>query len=136
MFLIDTNVWMEKLLEQKRAIEVEQLRKYIPSSQLAISDFAFHSIGIILIDRRKENLFQLFIDDSFVVGSVSILSLNEIDLKHIIDTRISSLDFDDRYQFLVKEKFGLDLVTFDSDYKKSGIKVLSPVEAVRKFLKS
>ncbi len=48
MFLVDTNIWLELLLEQERAGEVRRFLDALPSDQLAISHFSLHSIGVIL----------------------------------------------------------------------------------------
>lgn len=42
MYLIDTNIWLERLLEQERAEEVGQLLEQLLSDELLITDFAFH----------------------------------------------------------------------------------------------
>ena len=47
MYLVDTNIWLERLLEQDRSGEVRQFLDRIPTDQLLITDFSFHSIGII-----------------------------------------------------------------------------------------
>ena len=43
MYLVDTNIWLERLLEQARAEEVGRFLAQIPSDQLFITDFSFHS---------------------------------------------------------------------------------------------
>lgn len=48
MYLVDTNIWLERLLDQARSEEVGQFLAHIPSEQIFISDFAFHSIGVVL----------------------------------------------------------------------------------------
>ena len=48
MYLIDTNVLLELLLEQEEADQAEQFLRAIPGQQLYISEFALYSIGIIL----------------------------------------------------------------------------------------
>jgi len=48
MFLIDTNVWLELLLQQDRAGEVSSFFQAVDATSLAITDFTLYSIGIIL----------------------------------------------------------------------------------------
>lgn len=48
MYLLDTNVWLERLLDQERSNEVGQFLDRVSSEQLFITDFAFHSIGVVL----------------------------------------------------------------------------------------
>ena len=47
-FLVDTNIWLELLLSQERAQEVQQLLEEREGKEFAITDFALHSIGIAL----------------------------------------------------------------------------------------
>jgi len=48
MLLIDTNVWLELLLDQEKAEQVQSLFQQIDSSLMAISEFSLYSISLIL----------------------------------------------------------------------------------------
>ncbi len=48
MYLLDTNIWLERMLEQARSEEVERLLDQVSSDQLLITDFSLHSVGVIL----------------------------------------------------------------------------------------
>ena len=43
MYLVDTNVWLERLLDQERSDEVGEFLKQRPSDNLFITDFALPS---------------------------------------------------------------------------------------------
>jgi predicted nucleic acid-binding protein len=61
MYLVDTNIWLERLLEQERWEEVRDFLDAFPSDYFSITDFAFHSIGIALCKlKKKEKLLQNF----------------------------------------------------------------------------
>lgn len=60
MYLVDTNVWLERLLGQDESDEVGQFLDQISSDRLFITDFAFHSICVILT--RLERRYWLRID--------------------------------------------------------------------------
>lgn len=53
MYLVDTNVWLERFLDQLLADEVKAFLDQTPSHQIYITDFALHSIGIILCGSNK-----------------------------------------------------------------------------------
>lgn len=135
-FLLDTNIWLERLLDQERAKDVKNLLDVIPTENLFISDFTLHSIGVILFRLNKASAFHEFIDDLFGRGNLKILSLSPFDQVDLIELKAKqSLDFDDAYQLQVASKFELTLITFDSDFKKSKIKIATPSEIVKMLKK-
>jgi len=52
-YLVDTNVWLERLLGQKQSQVVHQFLRLFPVSELFVSDFSIHSIGVILLRYHK-----------------------------------------------------------------------------------
>lgn len=59
MFLLDTNIFLEILLQQeKRAVSKAFIQKHL--EHIYISDFSLHSIGVITFRQHKSSLFQLF----------------------------------------------------------------------------
>ncbi len=43
MYLLDTNIWLERLLDQAHAEDVGRLLNRLPTEQMLISDFTLHS---------------------------------------------------------------------------------------------
>jgi hypothetical protein len=60
MYLIDTNIWLERLLDQKKSDEVGIFLDRMPSNQLFITDFSFHSIGVVMGRLNRMNAFLNF----------------------------------------------------------------------------
>lgn len=61
MYLVDTNVWLERLLNQDKADDVRRFLEFISPRELYITDFSFHSIGVVLTRfARVENLSRLY----------------------------------------------------------------------------
>ncbi len=69
-YLLDTNVWLERLLDQDRADEVKQLLETSPSDCLLITDFSFHSIGLILLRLGSPEALLTFTSDLFTDNAV------------------------------------------------------------------
>jgi len=135
-FLVDTNVWLERLLEQEQSELVKEFLEIVPSENLSISDFSLHSIGVILTRLERLNILDKFIHDLFSNGDVSCLSLEPVENINVSNyIKEKKLDFDDSYQFVISKKFDIQIVTFDKDFRKSGIKTLTPKEAIEKFKK-
>jgi hypothetical protein len=64
MFLVDTNVWLERLLDQDRTAEVGDFLDRFPSGRLFMTDFALHSIfkpfkNSISASTMLSSMFQL-----------------------------------------------------------------------------
>lgn len=132
-YLVDTNVWLERLLDQEKSVIASRFFDLIPTEELFVSDFSIHSIGVILSRLKKFDVFEKFIDDLFVNGQLEQLSLDTVDLLDVI-TNIQKykLDFDDAYQFSVAQKYDLTLITFDKNFNAKGIKKNTPDEIVGK----
>jgi len=120
MYLVDSNVWLERLLDQERANEVGQFLDIVPADQLQLTDFAFHSIAVILCRLRKQNDLTRFVQDVFADGAVAVRGLNPTETTEILAIMAAhSLDFDDAYQYGVAEKYDLTIVSFDSDFNRT-----------------
>ena len=129
MYLLDTNVWLERLLAQAKSDEVGKFLDRVPSNELFLTDFAFHSICIILLRLKKETALRDFVQDLFVDGEVTTISLTPDETLHLLDEMNNfSLDFDDAYQYVAAEKYGLVLVSFDSDLDRTALGKKTPGE--------
>lgn len=116
--LVDTNVFLELLLEQAKAKEARDFLKKINEHQLFVSNYALHSIGLILLRRKQAEMFRQFLSDAETGMTMVSLALEE--LKEVLDAAANfDLDFDDVYQYVTAEKFGLAIVSFDSDFDRT-----------------
>ena len=109
MYLVDTNIWLERLLEQERADEVGAFLDVVPASELWMTDFAFHSIGVIVTKLGKTEVLSAFVQDVLADGNARLIHLEPGDTGRIIAaiTRFD-LDFDDAYQYTAAEKYDLE----------------------------
>jgi uncharacterized protein len=131
-YLVDTNVWLELLLDQEKSSISSTFFDLIPVNKLLVSDFSIHSIGVILSRLKKLDVFEKFIDDLFVYGQLEQLSLDPIDLLDVAkNMQEYQLDFDDSYQFSIAQKYDLILITFDKDFNILGLKKNSPEEIIK-----
>jgi hypothetical protein len=132
-YLVDTNVWLERLLDQEKSLVASKFLDLIPTDSLFVSDFSIHSIGVILSKLKKSDIFKKFINDLFINGQIELLSLDSSDLLDVIDNiQKYKLDFDDSYQFSVAQKYDLTIVTFDKDFNIKGSKKKTPDDIVGK----
>jgi predicted nucleic acid-binding protein len=129
LYLLDTNIFLELLLDQDESGSVRALLSTKSPEDLGISDLALHSIGIILYQKNAAHLFSVFIEDLFGRGGITIFTLGSEDMKRLEHVSLSfKLDFDDAYQYVVAEKFDLALVSFDTDFDRTDRKRIIPAD--------
>jgi len=129
--LIDTNIFLEIILDQNKAIEARSLLKSATGQELFMSDFSLHSIGVFLVRRRQVKAFRDFLSDVIFGLGVNVKRLNEGDMSSGSDVvERFGLDFDDAYQYVSAQKFDLVLVSFDSDFDKTDQGKMVPSEVL------
>ncbi|NJE05700.1 PIN domain-containing protein [Thermococcus sp. M36] len=132
MYLVDTNVFLEILLDQENADNAERFLRETPPSELAVSDFSVYSIGIILFRQKKHGVFREFVEDVLLRGGLSLLRLTPFDFESLVEaSRKFHLDFDDAYQYTLARKYGLRIVSYDSDFDATDIGRVTPLQAMR-----
>lgn len=132
MNLIDTNIVLELLLEQDKAESVRNLFKKVPVSDMSMSDFSLHSIGIFLLKIKMPAVLKKFIEDIIVRCGIRIFSLNPDEI--ITVTAIANrfhFDFDDAYQYAIAEKYNLQIISFDKDFDRTKRGRKEPSEVIK-----
>jgi predicted nucleic acid-binding protein len=117
MYLVDTNVTLELLLDQERSDDVRTFLRTVDSSLIYITpEFSVYSIGIALLRMEKTELFMRWITD-LLNSNVRIAKLDLPDYKILVSTaQRFKLDFDDAYHYAAAEKYNLEIVSFDTDF--------------------
>jgi predicted nucleic acid-binding protein len=120
MYLLDTNVFLEILLQRERSKAAKEIFATVPSTDLFITDFSIHSIGVFLFQRRRHETYERFVKDIVVRTDMGVIGLDPEDVPLL--ARVSerfNLDFDDAYQYAVAEKHGLQIMSFDADFDRT-----------------
>jgi predicted nucleic acid-binding protein len=113
-FLVDTNVFLEILLNQPGRLKCEQFLQD-HTGALAIADFPLHSIGVITLRRQQAKLFNDFLMDS--LPNLSLMHLDRIGYPAVVRAaQVFGLDFDDAYQFTIAKAHGLAIATQDQHF--------------------
>ena len=67
-----------------------------------------------------------------ISGGATLASLSVKDMESVFEAAERyNLDFDDAYQYAVSEKYGLTLVSFDSDFDRTAIGRKTAAEILR-----
>jgi uncharacterized protein len=127
MYLIDTNIFLEILLEQEKSGECEALlHKAMQNSGFYVTSFTMHSIEVIML--RNDKIIELteFLTDMNQSKIIRIESHTQDELSALNPMASFKLDFDDALQFYFCEKLGLKIISFDGHFDKTSIKRLEP----------
>jgi len=120
LYLVDTNVWLERILDQAKSAEVGDFLDRTPADHLFITDFAFHSIGVILAKLNRRDAFLTFVKDVFLDGNVTLARLDPDEMPGVVRAMEQfQLDFDDAYHYAVAERYDLAIVSFDRDFERT-----------------
>jgi len=129
VYLVDTNVWLERLLDQSRSEEVSRFLEQTPTDRLFVTDFALHSIGVVLRRLDRFEAFGRFVQDVFIEGAVGLTRLGPEDMQRLVAVAERfNLDFDDAYQYLAAEKHNLAIVSFDGDFDRTKLGRRTPLQ--------
>ncbi|NJE60613.1 PIN domain-containing protein [Thermococcus sp. 21S7] len=132
MFLVDTNVFLEVLLEQANSKVAEEFLKKTPPELVHVSDFTLYSIGIIMTRAGKEEAFPGFVEDIIMNGGFTILRLPPLEFRGLVDAmKRFNLDFDDAYQYRLAELYNLRIVSFDADFDGTELGRITPEQAIK-----
>lgn len=118
--LVDTNVFLEILLSDSRSDEAREFLENSNAHELFVSDFALHSIGLLLLRRNLPEVFVQFLEDTIDAIGVKMVYLTEQELRTVVSNASAfDFDFDDAYQYSVAEKYDFTLISFDTDFDRS-----------------
>ncbi len=128
-YLLDTDIWLERLLDQERSEEVRLFLSQVTTDHIVISDFSLHSIGVILDRLKRRDLFDDFLEDVLIQGGAKLVALSSSAMKRISETiDLFGIDFDDAYQYIAAKEFAATIVSFDKDFDKTDAKRRTPSE--------
>jgi predicted nucleic acid-binding protein len=132
VFLLDTNIWLERLLGQGQAEVVSELLDKLSSSDMCMTDFTLHSIGVICNRLKQRDVFIKFVDDVLIDSDVLLVSIPANKMKRVVEIMDRfGLDFDDAYQYVAAEIKRAIIVSFDKDFDKTEQGRLTPMEVLK-----
>lgn len=130
MYLIDTNIFLEILLEQEKCEECEALINRINQSEALfyVSSFTMHSIEVIMIRSHKSDQLAEFLHDVIISKIIRIDTNMNDELNILKIMKKLKLDFDDSLQYYLCDKYNLKIISYDKHFDKTPIKRLEPAD--------
>ena len=134
MYLIDTNIFLEILLEQEKAEDCSLFLQKVRKGNIkaVVSTFSIHSISVILSSLGKFTELEEFLSDIEYFKGLSIFNTTitqEIEITKLAQKE--KLDFDDALHFWIAKNFNLKIVSFDKHFDKLRIKKVEPSEIIQ-----
>ncbi len=130
MYLVDTNIWLERLLGQSCSEDVGLFLAAIPPTEILISDFSLHSIGVILGRLKCIDILPLFVSD-IIDSGVGLASIAANNLPKVVDAMSAfSLDFDDAYQYVAAQQSDATIISYDKDFDSTDISRKTPIDVL------
>ena len=132
MFLLDTNIWLERLLGQEQAEIAAELLDALSPSDMRMTDFTLHSIGVICNRLKQRDVFVKFVNDVLIDTGVVLVSIPANKMKRVVEIMDRfRLDFDDAYQYVAAEIEDATIVSFDKDFDKTEQGRLTPMQVLK-----
>lgn len=118
MYLIDTNIFLEAILERKNKKECLALLRMIDRGEIKAfaTTFTIHSIEVIMDHAGEPQALRTFLKSISGFKGLSVYNTTIDDELNVIDEMGTSLDFDDALQSSVAKKLNLRIVSFDRHF--------------------
>ena len=128
-YLIDTNIFLEVLLEQQEKESCLNLLEKIETGEIraVITSFSLHTIAIILEKLKGIESYKQFLEVIINFNGLMIYFTtpeDEIEICKI--SQHFALSFDDAMHYYIAKKFNLKLVSLDADFDKTDIHRVIP----------
>jgi len=131
-YLLDANIWLERMLDQERSADVAELLAIAPSDQLCMTDFTLHSIGVILRRLKRHQTYFQSVQDVLVDGVTQLLTLPPEAMSELVKIAVElNLDFNDAYQYAAAMRHDLTIVSLDADFDHTQRGRRTPREVLR-----
>ena len=129
--LVDTNLFIEVLLNQVSAGEARTFLENRKGHELFVTDFALHSIGLLLFRQKQHQVFRQFLQDMMGGVGIGMVSLTAREMDSLVGLAAKfNLDFDDAYQYSAAIRHGLKIVSFDADFDRTTEGRLLPTDVL------
>ena len=129
--LVDTNLFIEVLLNQVSAGEARTFLENRKGHDLFVTDFALHSIGLLLFRQKQHQVFRQFLQDMMGGVGMGMVSLTAREMDSLVGLAAKfTLDLDDAYQYSAAIWHWLKIGSFDADFDRTTERRLLPTDVL------
>ena len=134
MYLVDTNIFLEILLEQERVEECEALFEKLQKGELTavVSSFTLHSIEVIMERSGQHDILLEFLEDVDLAKGLRRFDTTTLDeLEALQLGKTATLDFDDAIQYFICKTHNLKIISFDRHFDNKDIIRIEPKDVLQ-----
>jgi predicted nucleic acid-binding protein len=137
MYLLDTNIFLEILLDQERSEICENLLHNIEGMKqdFYVSGFALHFIEVIMTKEDEKDELKKFLSDIRSLDIERLETSTSEEKKAVSKMDEEGLDFDDSIQYLLANRNDLSIVSYDSHFDKTKIERVEPSQVIQQLEK-
>ena len=131
MYLIDTNIFLEFLLDQEKSEECGKFLKKVEKGELTgiLTVYSLHSAAVILEELKSLEEYEKLLHAINNFEGLYLHSLTtEEEIKVCKDSKAQKLSFDDSYQYRTAKNLDIPIVSLDTDFDKTDIERKQPEE--------
>lgn len=131
MYLIDTNILLEFLLDQEKSDECQEFLEKVDEGEITgiLTVYSLHSAAVILEELKSLDEYREFLHTINNFEGLYLHSLTtEEEIKVCKDSEYQELTFDDSYQYRTAKNLDIPIVSLDNDFDKTDIERRRPEE--------
>jgi len=135
MYLVDTNIFLEVLLSQRRKDECKKFLGMLRDGKVegVVTDFTIHSIIVLMDGFGKLGELKVFLSSLTAYKGLYVYTtsiFDEVDAIEVAEK--NSLDMDDAIQYVVALSINADaIVSFDRDFDNLRIPRKEPRQIIK-----
>lgn len=133
MYLIDSNIFLEILMQQENSEECKELLGKIAEGEIRgyVSNFTVHGVERMLTE--DPDTLQKFLKNVNTLVNLKVVETNVEEERQIVElAKSTDLDFDDALQYTVAQRENMEaIISFDTDFNETGLKRLEPGDLLK-----
>ena len=135
MYLVDTNIFLEVLLSQKRKDECKKFLSMLRDGKIegVVTDFTIHSIIVLMDGLKKLAELKIFLSSLTAYKGLYVYTTSIFDEINAVEVaEKNSLDMDDAIQYVAALSINADaIVSFDRDFDNLKIPRKEPKQLLK-----
>jgi predicted nucleic acid-binding protein len=132
LYLIDSNIFLEILMKQKKSEQCKELLNKIAQGEIRtiVSKFTVHGIEGMLTEDPEA--LETFLNNITSLVNLKVVNTDLEEEKQILElSKSTKMDFDDALQYSIAKRENIKaIISFDTDFDGTELKRVEPEELI------